>query len=119
MNGTLYDKYGGQATVDALVVKFYDGVLKNDTIKQFFSSTDMDKQRAKQANFVAMALGGPNPYTGKSMREAHKNMGLTDEHFDAVVDELTDAMDSLGVTEADIQTVIATVEGQRIDVLNQ
>ena len=116
---TLYDKYGGQATVDALVDRFYEGVLANDTIKHFFENTDMAKLKRHQGAFVAVALGAPSPYSGRSMREAHKGMGLTDDHFDAVVDELTDAMDALGVSEDDIATVIGTIEGLRTDVLDQ
>jgi hemoglobin len=119
MTQTLYEKYGGQTTIDTLVDKFYEGVLANDTIKHFFDEVDMVKQKKHQAIFVAAALGGPNPYNGKSMRAAHAKMGLTDDHFDAVVDELTEAMDSLGVSEDDIETVIATIEGLRADVLNQ
>jgi hemoglobin len=69
--------------------------------------------------FVSAALGGPNPYKGKSMRAAHKGMGLTDDHFDAVVDELTNAMDEMGVEEKDIEAVIGTVEGLRDDVLDK
>ena len=42
---TLYDKYGGQDTVDALVDRFYQGVLSNDLVKHFFDKTDMNKQK--------------------------------------------------------------------------
>ena len=40
---TIYDKYGGQATIEALVDKFYQGVLSNETVKHFFDKTDMVK----------------------------------------------------------------------------
>ena len=114
---TLYEKYGGQATIDALVDRFYQGVLSNEIVKHFFDNTDMVKQRKHQATFIAAALGGPNPYTGKSMREAHMGMTLTHDHFDAIVDELTDAMDSFGVAQDDIKAIIATVEGLRKDII--
>lgn len=115
---TLYDKYGGQDTVDALVDRFYQGVLSNDLVKHFFDKTDMVKQKKHQASFVAAALGGPNPYNGLSIREAHKKLGVNDDHFDAIVDELTDAMDSFGVEQKDIQIVISTIECLRDDTLN-
>lgn len=117
MSQTLFDKYGGDATVDALVTKFYEGVLANDTIKHFFENTDMAKLKNHQKAFVALALGSPNPYTGRNMKEAHAGMGLTDDHFDAVVDELTEAMDSLGVSEDDITTVIGNIEKLRGDII--
>lgn len=30
------------------------------------------------------AFGGPNVYKGKDMKEAHKNMKITDYEFDAI-----------------------------------
>ena len=46
-------------------------------------------------------------------------MGLTDDHFDAIVDELTDALDSFGVAQDDIKAIIGTVEGLRNDTLDR
>ena len=43
----------------------------------------MDRQVTKQAAFLAMALGGPDRYTGRDLRTAHA--GLTDEHVDRVI----------------------------------
>lgn len=114
---TLFEKYGGAETMKKLVNKFYEGVLANDKVKHFFVNTDMDKLKAHQATFIGMALGGPKTYTGRDMRAAHDGMGLTDEHFDAIVDELTNAMDSLGVSEEDITKVIEIVETTRDDCL--
>ena len=115
---TLFQKYGGQATVDALVDKFYVGVLSNDTIKHFFEGIDMAKLKGHQKMFVAVALGGTNPYTGRGMKEAHAGMGCTDAHFDAVADELTNAMDALGVSESDITAIIGNIEGLRADIVS-
>jgi hemoglobin len=78
----------------------------------------MVKQKKHQASFVAAALGGPNPYIGIDIREAHKKLGVNDDHFDVIVDELTDALDSFGVEQKDIKTVISTIECLRDDTLN-
>ena len=36
---------------------------------------------------VCWAAGGPQKYTGKNMKEAHKGMGITDAEFDATLDK--------------------------------
>jgi len=48
MSDELFEKLGGAAAVDAAVDIFYRKVLSDDTINQFFETTDMDAQRAKQ-----------------------------------------------------------------------
>lgn len=39
----MFEKIGGEAAVDAAVVKFYEKVLADDRIKDFFAKTEMSK----------------------------------------------------------------------------
>jgi truncated hemoglobin YjbI len=66
-----------------------------------------------------MVFGGPNDYTNKDMRTGHAHLGLNDEHFDAVVENLANTLDELGVSSSDIQEVGAIAESVRDDVLNR
>ena len=67
---------------------------------------------------MTMAFGGPNAYTGKDMREAHKHMNLTEEHFMAVAENLIGALQELDVPQEDIDAVIAICLTVKDDVLN-
>lgn len=51
-------------------------MLSDPRTKEFFKNTDMNKQRARQTDFISMATGGPNNYQGLGMKEAHKNMKI-------------------------------------------
>ncbi len=118
----LYEKLGGEAAIDAAVDKFYDKVLADDRIKHFFAATDMPKQRKMQKAFLTVAFGGPNNYSGRGLRLAHKKAvaaGLADNHFDAVVENLAATLQELGVSEADITEVAVIAEAVRADVLNK
>lgn len=116
---SLYERLGGEAAVDAAVDKFYDRVLADGRINSFFEGLDMVAQAAKQKAFLTMVFGGPNNYTGMDMREGHKHLGLTDEHFDAVVENLGATLKDMGVPDADIAEVAAIAETTRADVLNR
>lgn len=119
---SIYDEIGGAAAVEAAVDVFYRKVLSDERISHFFETTDMDAQAAKQRAFITMALGGPNNYTGQDMRTAHAPMvknGLTDLHFDAVVEHLGGTLLELGVPEATVNTIAGALEGLRNDVLNR
>lgn len=77
---------------------------------------------AKQAGFLTMVLGGPNEYTGKSMREGHAHLlskGLNDRHVDVVLELLAETLTELNVPQPFVNQVITTAESTRSDVLSR
>lgn len=116
---SLYDKIGGEAAVDAAVDLFYRKVLADDRISQFFDTVDMDAQRAKQKAFITVAFGGPNNYSGKDMRAAHAHMELTEEHFNAVMENLGGTLKELGVPDELIGQAAEIALSVKDDVLNR
>lgn len=119
---SLFEKLGGEAAVDAAVDIFYRKVLTDDSISHFFDATDMDAQRAKQKSFLTMAFGGPNNYTGKDMREAHKHLveqGLNEDHFNAVAGHLQATLEELNVPADLIGEVMTIAASTKDDVLNR
>ncbi len=122
MSITLYDRLGGEAAVDAAVDIFYRKVLADPSISDFFDTTDMDEQRAKQKAFLSMAFGGPDEYSGKDLREAHAALvekGLNDAHFDAVAGHLDATLKELGVADDLIGEVMTIAASTRDDVLGR
>ncbi len=115
---SIYEKIGGDAAVDAAVDIFYKKVLSDDRISHFFDTIDMAKQIQSQKAFLTMAFGGPNNYTGKDMREAHKHMNLTEEHFGAVAECLVGTLKELSVAQELIDEVVAVALSVKDDVLN-
>jgi hemoglobin len=115
---SIYEKIGGDAAVDAAVDIFYKKVLADDRISSFFDTVDMPGQIQKQKAFLTMAFGGPNNYTGKDMREAHKDMNLTEEHFGAVAECLVGTLQELSVPQELIDEVVGVALSVKDDVLN-
>jgi len=122
MNESLYELIGGAAAVEAAVDKMYEKILKDQSLAVFFEGMDMPKLRNSQVAFVTMAFGGPNQYTGENLRKAHENLvnkGLSDEHFDAVVSHLKEAMEELKVPRNLINEALTFVASTRNDVLGR
>ena len=116
---TLFERIGGDAAVDAAVVRFYEIVLADARIRHFFDGVDMARQTLHQKLFLKYAFGGMPNYSGKAMRKAHAHLTLDDGHFDAVLDDLAQALRDLGVGEGLIGEVAAVAETTRADVLNR
>ena len=122
---TLFEQIGGTAAVDVAVDNFYERVLNDDRIKNFFADMDMTKQRAHQKAFFTYAFGGTDKYSGQNMREAHKALvaqqGLNGAHFDAVAENLMLTLDSMGVSK-ELQAQVAAIAAapqHKAAVLNQ
>lgn len=119
---TVYEQLGGEPAMTAAVDVFYRKVLSDPRISAFFDGVDMERQAAKQKAFLTMVFGGPNSYTGQDMRTAHAHLvkrGLTDLHFDAVMENLTATLRELNVPQHLIDEVGRTAEGARGDVLGR
>ena len=125
MMSTLYEKLGGEKTVKLVVEKFYRRVLNDDRIKHFFDEVDMFKQKIHQIDFLTYAFEGSERYRGSTMREVHKKLvqerGLSDEHFNAFVEDLVETLKELEISPALIEEamVVAGSVEHRNEVLNR
>jgi len=121
---SIYEKIGGEPAMNAAVDLFYRKVLSDDRVNGFFDGIDMENQAAKQKAFLTMATGGPNNYTGKELREGHKNIkdkegnGINDEHVTIIIQHAGAALQELGVGEGEIGEIAALLETTRSDITN-
>lgn len=94
---SIYNRIGGDVAIASVVDAFYDRVLEDAMLKPFFAPVIIKDewkpmQRGKMRRFLAAALGGPVQYTGKDMETAHRNLNISNIHFDAVIGHLVDSM---------------------------
>ena len=116
---SIYARLGGAPAIDAAVELFYKKVLADDTVNHFFEDINMKAQRRKQKEFLGAAFGGPNPWTGKDMRKAHKNLDLTDEHFAAIAGHLAATLKDLKVDEKLTTEIMTAVASMKNEVMNR
>jgi hemoglobin len=98
---------------------FYGKVLADPRINYLFSGVDMQRQRAKQKAFLTYAFGGPNNYNGRGMRAGHARLNLTEEHFNAVLENLGGTLKELNVPDPLIAEAAAIAMSVKDDVLNR
>lgn len=119
----LYDRLGGDDAMELVVDIFYRKVLEDDLVAKFFEDVDMAGQRLKQKAFLAMAFGGPYPYTALDLRKAHSrlvtDLGLNDEHFDRVAALLKATLQEADVGPKEVEEVLVVIESAREDILGR
>lgn len=115
---TLFDRIGGHTVIDQAIDVFYDRLLADDRVRHFFDGTDADRIRRTQVSFISFALGGPDLYSGASIRDIHQHLSLTEEHFTAVCEHLQGTLQNLFIPGPLIAEVMSIVKAMHDDVLN-
>jgi hemoglobin len=104
---TLYDDLGGDAGLTRIVNVSVDNYLADPRIKDIFSESNIDRIRVELKDQFCQLAGGPCVYKGHDMVAAHKGLHLTNANFNALVEDLQDAMTKCGVPFATQNRLLA------------
>ncbi len=113
MSQTLFEKYGGFATISRVVMDFYDRALDSDQIGDFFDGVEMKKLIDHQTKFIATLMGGPASYTNERLAAMHSRLQINDVDFDEMKKLLTETLEEHGVSPDDVAAVIHEIEIRR------
>lgn len=110
---SIYEKYGGFATINRVVMAFYDTMLDSDELGPYFERVEMVRLIDHQTKFISSLLGGPASFSDQHLKRAHVDLGVTQEHFDEMKRLLGETLREHGFAEADIGIVLSEVEARR------
>jgi hemoglobin len=112
-----YDRIGGASAVSVVVNNFYEKVVADPQLSDFFSQVDMPRLKRHQVLLVSYVLGGPAKYDGRELRDAHADLPITAEHFKLVVAHLVAALEEAGVPEEIIGRLGDALAGTEQDIV--
>lgn len=115
---SLYERIGGEPAVTAAVDRFYERILTDPDLRDFFNDISMSRLKAHQFAFLSQVLGGPRQYSGASMRDAHLRLSIEQRHFDSVAVHLVETLRELGVPEGIIETIGAALTPLSAQIVN-
>ena len=95
--GTLYDDLGGRAGLTRIANGMLGRVQADPRIKDKFDDANIERLQGLLMLQFCVVSGGPCTYPGRDMKAAHADLNLAPRHFNAVVEDLQDAMDAEGV----------------------
>jgi len=117
---TLCERLGGTPAISAVVDSFAGKVLKDDRVNKKFAKSDANRLVTNLKDFVGVAAHCPGvKYKGKNMKNAHKNMGVTDGEFKAVAEDLVKALDELKVPEKEKNELLAAIGPTQKDIVGK
>ena len=115
----LYDRLGGTPGITAVVEEFVTTTGKDPRIAQFFINADIPRLKKLMVEQICQNTGGPCHYTGKTMKESHKGLKITDEEFNALVEDLKGSLDQFKVPAPEQNDLIGALAPMKPDIVNQ
>jgi hemoglobin len=66
---------------------------------------------------VCWTAGGPQKYTGRSMKETHRHLMITAADWEAFLDDLEQTLDKFAVPQAEQAEIKAIVASTRAEIV--
>jgi hemoglobin len=120
---SLYDRLGGVYSIATVADDFIDRVMTDPRLNAN-PRVDEAHHRVSPAGFkylvtemVCWASGGPQKYTGRSMKEMHQHLMITATEWEAFLDDLQQSLDKFAVPQAEQAEIKAIVASTRADIV--
>jgi hemoglobin len=117
---SLYERLGAKEGITKVVDSFLKNMTGNDVVKKRFaklSKERVEKFRTNLIDQICKESGGDCEYAGKSMKDAHKGMKITEAEWNATVSALKAALDENKVAENEMNDLIGLVAPMKDDIV--
>jgi hemoglobin len=117
---SLYDRLGGVYAIAVVVDDFIDRIMHNPKLNAN-PKVDEAHHKVPPAGFkylvtemVCWATGGPQRYTGRTMRDSHAHLAITEGEWQVFLADFKTTLDKFAVPaaeQAELFTIVATTKG--------
>ena len=115
----LYQRLGGEPVVTAIVDSFIERFADDTRVAPTFAKTDIPKFRKLLIEQICNLTGGGCPYTGRTMPQSHEGLHITESQFNAIVEDLEDAMNRQRIPIELQNELIATLAPLREGIIHK
>ena len=119
---SLYARLGGYDAVAAVVDDFVGRLVTDKAFERFFIGHSTDSKKRIRQHIVdqfCAAAGGPCVYTGRTMKDSHAGLGITEAEWDAAGKHLVASLDKFKVPEREKKDLLAFVTSVKGDIVEK
>ena len=115
----LFEAFGGEAGIGRIVDDLVDRNLADPRIADIFAASDLVRLRRTLKEQFCYLLAGPCDYTGMDMERSHRDHGITNREFNALVENLQLAMNAEGLPFRAQNKLLAKLAPMQKDVVTR
>jgi hemoglobin len=116
---SLYDRLGGVYNIATVIDDFIDRVMNDDRLNKN-PAVNEAHHRVSPAGFkyfvtemVCWAAGGPQQYSGRSMGDTHRHLGITEGEWASFMDDLHQSLAQFQVPKEEETELVTIVESTK------
>lgn len=113
----LYDRLGGKSVLSVIVEQFVANVVADTRINGRFATADIRTLKIYLADLVCIAARGPCTYSGRDMKMTHAGMKISNGNFEAFVEDLVKALDTLKVPAQEKRDLLGLLGPMKKDIV--
>ena len=119
MARSMFERYGGFAKINRIVMSFYEKMTTSPITKNYFKKTNMKRLIDHQTKFIASMMDGPASYTNEHLERVHARLGITETAFKETVDLLTETLEDFDFEDSDIKQVEGEVMSRKNHIVKK
>lgn len=116
---SLYDRLGGMQAITAVVDDFVGNVATDTRINARFANANIPRLKTRLVEQICAGAGGPCTYSGRDMKSAHAGMNITNDEFDALVDDLVKSLNKFKVPAREQKELLGILGPMRSDIVSR
>jgi len=116
---TLYERLGGQPAITSVVDSFVARVASDARINKKFARSDIARVKSMLVDQICGSTGGPCAYGGRTMKEAHRGMAVTEGEFNAFVEDLVATLNSFNVPKTEQDELLGILGSMKADIVER
>jgi len=116
---TLFEDIGGEPKLKAAVAELVNVILADERINFTFAGADLERFKTSLYNQLCELAGGPCIYDGRSMRDVHQKLPITNTQFNALAEDLYIAFDRVGVSYRAQNRMVALLAPMQKDIVRK
>jgi hemoglobin len=121
---SLYERLGGIYSIAVVVDDFIDRVMAdarlnaNPAVNEAHHKVPPAGFKYLVTEMVGWATGGPQKYTGRSMRDSHQHLNITPKEWEAFMDDFQETLDKFKVPATEQTELKAIVNSTYGDIVS-
>jgi len=119
---SLYKRLGGYDAIAAVTDDFIGRLATNKDLSRFFvglSDDSKTKVRQHVVDFLCNKSGGPCAYIGRTMKDAHKGLKITENDWTIAAGLLGETFKKFNVPKKETDEVFAFVSSLKNDIVEK
>ena len=111
---------GGYDSIAAITDDFLSNLVAHPQMKRFFfgaSESTRTQRRQYIVDFICFKTGGPCAYTGRTMKDSHKGLSISESDWDTLSDLFLQSLNKYGLQNKETEDLRDFISSLKSDII--